>query len=55
MDVEKHKGIAKIKLNPANIEYFRERKARLKELFKMDFDIKSDDNITRDDYQIIFE
>ena len=55
MNGDKHHGIAKIKLNPANVEYFRERKARLKELFKMDFDIKTDDSIIRDDYQIIFE
>jgi ribonuclease G len=55
MNTEMHHGLAKIKLNPAMVEYFKERKGRLKELFKIDFEIKPDDNIERDDYKIIFE
>ncbi len=55
MKVDMHHGKVKIKLNPDVVEYFNERKGRLKELFKMDFEIKSDNNIDREDYQIIFE
>jgi len=55
MNVDMHHGKARIKLNPDVYEYFSERKARLKELFKMDFDVQQDVNIDREDYQIIFE
>jgi len=55
MKIDMHHGKVKIKLNPDVAEYFAERKARLKELFKMDFEIKSDVDIDREDYQIIFE
>lgn len=55
MNIDIHHGIARIKVNPQLLEYFKERKGRLKELFKMDFEIKSDDNLDREDYQIIFE
>lgn len=55
MNVDMHHGKVKIKLNPDVVEYFNERKGRLKELFKMDFEVKSDNNIDREDYQIIFE
>ncbi|MCL2144679.1 MAG: Rne/Rng family ribonuclease [Endomicrobia bacterium] len=55
MNVDMHHGKVKIKLNSDVVEYFRERKSRLKELFKMDFDIQSNADIDREDYQIIFE
>ena len=55
MKVDMHHGSVKIKLNPDVVDYFSERKARLKELFKMNFDVKSDPDIDREDYQVIFE
>lgn len=55
MKIDMHHGKAKIKLNPDVADYFSERKSRLKELFNMDFDIKSSKDIDREDYQIIFE
>ncbi|MDR1926165.1 MAG: Rne/Rng family ribonuclease [Endomicrobium sp.] len=45
----------KIKLNSDVVEYFKERKTRLKELFNREFDIESSTEITREKYQIIFE
>ncbi|MDR1195614.1 MAG: Rne/Rng family ribonuclease [Endomicrobium sp.] len=55
MKVNMHHGKIKIKLNPDVVEYFKERKPRLKELFKLDFEIKPNADIDREDYQIIFE
>jgi ribonuclease G len=55
MNVDMHHGSVRIKLNPDVTDYFGERKDRLKELFKMDFEVKSDPGIDREDYQIIFE
>jgi ribonuclease G len=55
MKVDMHHGSVRIKLNPDVIDYFSERKERLKELFKMDFELKSDPDIDREDYQVIFE
>jgi ribonuclease G len=55
MKVDMHHGKIKIKLNPDVVEYFKERKPRLKELFKLDFEIKPNADIDREDYQIIFE
>jgi ribonuclease G len=55
MNVDMHHGKVKIKLNPDVVSYFKERKGRLKELFKMDFDINSNADIDREDYQVIFE
>lgn len=55
MKVDMHHGKAKIKIHPDVAEYFQERKGRLKELFKMDFDIKASASVDREDYQIIFE
>jgi ribonuclease G len=55
MKIDMHHGSVKIKLNPDVTDYFSERKERLQELFKMDFEIKSDPDIDREDYQIIFE
>ncbi|MDR3253722.1 MAG: ribonuclease E/G, partial [Endomicrobium sp.] len=48
-------GKIKIKLNPDVVEYFKERKSRLKELFNAEFDIKANSEIQREEYQIIFE
>ncbi|MDR3112153.1 MAG: Rne/Rng family ribonuclease [Elusimicrobiota bacterium] len=50
-----YNGKIKIKLNPDVIDYFRDRKIRLKELFKIDFDIKPATNILCNDYQLVFE
>ena len=55
MNIDMHHGKARIKLNPDVYEYFSERKSRLKELFKMDFEVQQDANVDREDYQIIFE
>ncbi|MDR1942293.1 MAG: Rne/Rng family ribonuclease [Endomicrobium sp.] len=55
MNVDMHHGKVKIKLNPDVADYFSERKDRLKELFNMDFEIKSSLDVSREDYQIIFE
>jgi ribonuclease G len=55
MSVDMHHGKVKVKLNPAILNYFVERKNRLKELFKVNFELKSDPDIEREDYQIIFE
>jgi len=55
MGIDMHHGKVRIKLNPDVVEYFNERKSRLKELFKMDFDIQGNVDIDREDYQIIFE
>ncbi|MDR0956851.1 MAG: Rne/Rng family ribonuclease [Endomicrobium sp.] len=45
----------KIKLNSDIVDYFIERKKRLKELFKVEFNIESSYEISREEYQIIFE
>jgi ribonuclease G len=45
----------KIKLNSDVVEYFKERKTRLKELFNREFDIEASTEIMREKYQIIFE
>ncbi|MDR3256397.1 MAG: Rne/Rng family ribonuclease [Endomicrobium sp.] len=50
-----YNGKIKIKLNPDVVEYFKERKLRLKELFNVEFDIKSSTEVLREEYQIIFE
>ncbi|MDR2772446.1 MAG: Rne/Rng family ribonuclease [Elusimicrobiota bacterium] len=55
MNINIHRGIARIKLNPAMYEYFLERKGRLKELFNIDFEIKTDLDLEREDYKIILE
>ena len=55
MRIDMHHGKVKIKLNPDVYEYFSERKARLKELFNMDFEVLSNPDVDREDYQIIFE
>jgi ribonuclease G len=48
-------GKIKIKLNPDIVDYFEERKSRLKELFNADFEIRTSQEVARDEYQIIFE
>ncbi len=48
-------GKIKIKLNIDVIEYFMKRKARLKELFGVKFDIEASTEILREEYKIIFE
>ena len=55
MGIDMHHGKVKIKLHPDVAGYFSERKARLKELFNMDFEIIQNQDIDREDYQIIFE
>lgn len=55
MRADMHHGKIKIKLNPDVVEYFNERKKRLKEMFKVDFEILQNAEIAREDYQIIFE
>ncbi|MDR3275325.1 MAG: Rne/Rng family ribonuclease [Endomicrobium sp.] len=47
-------GKIKIKLSSDIVEYFMERKSRLKELFNTEFDIKANSEIQREEYQIIF-
>jgi ribonuclease G len=48
-------GKIKIKLNPIIIEYFKERIPRLKEIFNTNFEIESSLEISREEYEIIFE
>ncbi|MDR0723894.1 MAG: Rne/Rng family ribonuclease [Endomicrobium sp.] len=45
----------KIKLNPDVVEYFKERIPRLKEIFNTNFEIKSSSEISRQEYEMIFE
>ena len=53
--VDSYCGKIKIKLNPDVIEYFKERIPRLKEIFNTNFEIKSSSEISREEYEIIFE
>jgi ribonuclease G len=48
-------GKVRIKLHPDIVDYFKERKPRLKELFNIEFEIKTSREIAREEYQIIFE
>ncbi|MDR3330685.1 MAG: Rne/Rng family ribonuclease [Endomicrobium sp.] len=50
-----HHGKIKIKLNPYIFEYFENRKARLKELFNADFEIKANFEVTPEEYLVVFE
>jgi ribonuclease G len=45
----------KIKLNPDVVEYFKERKTRLRKLFNREFDIEPNIEMLREEYQFIFE
>jgi ribonuclease G len=51
----KYHGKIKIKLHPDVVAYFKERRARLKNLFNADFEIKTSQEVSREEYQIIFE
>jgi ribonuclease G len=55
LKVDDYEGRIKLNLNPDIVEYFKERKFRLKELFNTDFDIMASTEILREEYQIIFE
>jgi len=55
LKVHDYDGKIKINLNPDIVEYFKERKFRLKELFNTDFDIRESTEVLREEYQIIFE
>jgi ribonuclease G len=48
-------GKIRIKLHPDVVDYFKERKSRLKELFNAEFEIKTSQEIDRQEHQIIFE
>jgi ribonuclease G len=48
-------GRIRIKLHPDTVDYFKERKSRLKELFNADFEIKTSHKVAREEYQIVFE
>jgi ribonuclease G len=53
--IDDYDGKIKIKLNIDLIEYFVRRKARLKELFGVKFDIEASTEMLREEYKIIFE
>jgi ribonuclease G len=55
LQVDGYHGKIKIKLNPDVVEYFKDRKSRLKELFNTEFEIKANIEVSREEYQIIFE
>ncbi|MDR1103947.1 MAG: hypothetical protein LBK92_01110, partial [Endomicrobium sp.] len=52
---DEYHGKIRIKLHPDVVDYFKERKTRLKELFNAEFEIKASQEIDREEYQIIFE
>jgi ribonuclease G len=52
---DEYHGKIKIKLHSDVVDYFKERKSRLKELFNADFEIKPSQEIAREEYQIVFE
>jgi ribonuclease G len=55
LEVGQHHGKIRIKLHPDVLDYFKERKSRLKNLFNADFEIKTSQEVSREEYQIIFE
>jgi ribonuclease G len=55
LKIDDYDGKIKIKLNPNVVEYFRERKARLKRLFNVEFEIISGTEMLHEDYSIVFE
>jgi ribonuclease G len=55
LKVDCYHGKIKIKINPDVVEYFKERKSRLRELFNAEFDIQASAEVPREEYQIIFE
>ncbi|MDR2818616.1 MAG: Rne/Rng family ribonuclease [Endomicrobium sp.] len=52
---DEYHGKIRINLHPDVVDYFKERKSRLKELFNAEFEIKTSQEIDREEYQIIFE
>ncbi|MDR2811666.1 MAG: Rne/Rng family ribonuclease [Endomicrobium sp.] len=52
---DEYHGIIRIKLHPDVVDYFKERKSRLKELFNTEFEIKTSQEIAIEEYQITFE
>jgi ribonuclease G len=52
---DEYHGKIRIKLHPDVVDYFKERKSRLKELFNAEVEIKTSQEIAREEYQIIFE
>jgi ribonuclease G len=52
---DEYHGKIKIKLHHDVVDYFKERKSRLKELFNADFEIKTGQEVDREEYQIVFE
>ncbi|MDR2399163.1 MAG: Rne/Rng family ribonuclease [Endomicrobium sp.] len=55
LNFDEYHGRVRIKLHPDVIDYFKERKSRLKELFNADFEIKTSHKVAREEYQIVFE
>jgi ribonuclease G len=55
LNFDEYHGRISIKLHPDVVDYFKERKSRLKELFNADFEIKTSRKATREEYQIVFE
>jgi ribonuclease G len=55
LKVDEHHGKIEIKLHRDVLDYFKERKSRLKNLFNADFEIKASHEVDREEYQIIFE
>ncbi|GHT62110.1 ribonuclease G [Endomicrobiia bacterium] len=55
LNVNGHRGKIKIKLDPDVVEYFKKRKSRLEELFNAKFEIKANAEVSREEYQIVFE
>ncbi|GHT54236.1 ribonuclease G [Endomicrobiia bacterium] len=55
LNVKGHHGKIKIKLDPDVVEYFKKRKSRLEELFNAKFEIKANAEVSREEYQIVFE
>jgi ribonuclease G len=53
--VSKYNGKIKIKVHPDVVDYFKERKPKLKKLFYANFEIKASQEVAREEYQIIFE
>jgi ribonuclease G len=50
-----YRGKIRINLHPDIVDYFKEKKSRLKELFNAEFEIKTSQKIAREEYQIVFE
>ncbi|MCA6080114.1 MAG: Rne/Rng family ribonuclease [Endomicrobium sp.] len=55
LKIDGYDGKIKIKLNPNVVGYFKEREARLRRLFNVEFDIISSAEMLHGDYTIVFE